>query len=98
MCQAEMRLAESKEGEVGEGPTILRMAGGSPFNELLLWPSSTSQLRCVKLRCVLLEDAESEEGEVGEGPTILWIAGGSPFSELLLWPSSTSQLRYAGLG
>ena len=76
--------ADSEEGEVGEGPTILRMAGGSPFNKFLLWPSSTSQPRCVKLRCILLEDAESEEGEVGEGPTILWMEGGSPVNELLL--------------
>ena len=53
MYMVGVRPAESKEGEVGEGPTVLQMVGGSPFNELLLWPSSTSQPRCVKLRCVL---------------------------------------------
>lgn len=32
-------FADSKEEEVGKGPTILQMARGSPFNEFLLGPA-----------------------------------------------------------
>ena len=52
--------AKEEEGEVGEGPTVLWMAGGSPFNELLLWPSSTSQSRCAGLRCKLIEEVKNQ--------------------------------------
>ena len=87
-----MEMSAQMSAEINRAGVCSRLRGGrgrrrtqNPmedlyFNELLLWPSSTSQLRRVKLGCVLPEEADSEEEEVGEGPTILRMAGGSPLA------------------